>query len=141
MSEIVHKTPELVVVTWESELEAILISWDTLYREDSAIMDTLEFCFDYVRANGVKNWVADVSRAKAQLSKADAEWADGHFNKTIVTLGLASFILVTAPRKEGEVSDIEQWLEESKRKIGDSLAMFHATSMNEVRKIIKIAKR
>ena len=137
MPDIIHQTPELVVVTWEPGLEAILISWDTLYREDSAVTDTLEFCFDYVRNNGVKRWIADVSRAKAQLSKADAEWADGHFNKVIVTLGLETFILVTAPGKDGEISDIEQWMEEAKRKIGDRLAMFHATSMNDVRRIIE----
>ncbi|MFQ5757042.1 MAG: hypothetical protein ACE5H7_13265 [Acidiferrobacterales bacterium] len=136
MSEIIHEVPELVTVTWEEHLRAIVIRWDTLYREDAAVRDALEFCFDYVRRNEVKNWVADVSAAKAQMSAADEQWSDQYFIKTLATLGLNIFVLVTAPSKAGEASPIEEWMEGARREIGGSLAMLHATSMDEVRTII-----
>lgn len=136
MSEIIHEVPELVTVTWEEHLRAILFRWDTLYREDTAVRDALEFCFDYVRRNGVKNWVADVSAAKVQMSAADEQWSDQYFIMTLATLGLDIFVLVTAPSEAGEASPIEEWMEGARREIGGSLAMSHATSMDEVPTII-----
>lgn len=137
MSAVIYHVPDLVTVTWEENLEAIVIKWDTLYREDTGIREALETCFDYVRRNGVKNWVADVRQAKAQLSEADQQWASEYFNNTIATLGLETFVLVTAPGEDEESSHIEEWLEEARREIGDSLRMHRATSMDVVPKIIE----
>lgn len=84
----------------------------------------------------MKNWVADVSATKAQESEADQKWSDEYFIKALATLGLDTFVLVTAPSEGGGASEIEEWTEGAQRKMGGSLAMFHVTSMDQVRTII-----
>ena len=137
MSELILREPDLVTVTWEEDIQAIVIKWDTLYREDTGVRDALDACFDYVRKNAVANWIADTSEAEAGLSDADAKWSEQRFNKTIASLGLQEFILVTTPSPGGEASGIEEWLAGARKEIGDTLRMRLAASMTEARALLR----
>ena len=136
MSELILRQPDLVTVTWEPDIPAIVIKWETLYREDTGVRDALEACFDYVRKNAVANWIADTSEARAGLSDADAKWAEESFNKTIASLGLQEFILVNTLSPGGESSGIEEWLAAARKEIGDALRMRLAASMTEARALL-----
>ena len=49
MSELILREPDLVTVAWEEDIQAIVIKWDTLYREDTGVRDALEAGVDRCR--------------------------------------------------------------------------------------------
>ncbi|MDJ0957993.1 MAG: hypothetical protein QNI91_14085 [Arenicellales bacterium] len=125
--KILHKVEGLVTITWEEDLKAIRLSWENLYREDSGVRDAVEWAFDYVRQNGVKNWIADLSEVETHLSEGDKEWAMRRFNQTIVELGIDRFVTI----KPCNMETISDWDESARETFAKNLDLFHVASLEE----------
>ena len=59
--EIIHAIPDFVEVSYRSDLEVVYLKWFSEYDEATRVRDTVNAAMAYVRANGVRNWIIDVS--------------------------------------------------------------------------------
>ena len=107
---IIHQVEGLVIVYWEEDVQAIRPKWETLYREDTALRDALEWCFIYVQQYNVKNWIADLSEFKEGLSEPDQSWATKHFNRRIVEIGIERFVTLITPQQLLPLLHLNKWI-------------------------------
>jgi hypothetical protein len=131
---IIHQVEGLVIVYWEEDVQAIRPKWETLYREDTALRDALEWCFIYVQQYNVKNWVADLSEFKEGLSEPDKSWATKHFNRRIVEIGIERFVTLITPQQMEKISN---WDASAREKFKSKLSLFHASSLEEAKNLLQ----
>ena len=131
---IIHQIEGLVSVCWEKDVQAIRPKWETLYREDTALRDALEWCFTYVQKHNVKNWIADLSEFKEGLSKPDQIWATKYFNQRIIEIGIERFVTIITPQKMEKISN---WDTSARETFKSKLSLFHAGSLEEAKNLLR----
>lgn len=62
----------MVEATYRPELAAIYLKWFSEYDEGTQVKDAVLTALDWVRANNVRHWVADVSTSPYGPSDADS---------------------------------------------------------------------
>ncbi len=131
---VIHQIEGLVSVFWEKDVQAIRPKWETLYREDTALRDALEWCFTYVQQHNVKNWIADLLDFKEGLSETDQRWATKYFNQRIVEIGIERFVTLITPQK---IEKITNWDASARQTFKSKLNLFHAGSLEEAKKLLQ----
>ena len=131
---IIHHIEGLVSVYWEKDVQAIRPKWETLYREDAALRDVLEWCFTYVQQYNVKNYIADLSEFKDGLSESDQTWAIIYFNKRIVEIGIERFVTIITSR---QIDKFSNWDASARKKFKAKLSLFHASSLEEAKNLLR----
>ena len=119
--KIVHRAEALVEVTWQPALAAVYLKWFSEYDEGTRVRDAVLAALDWVNANQVEHWVADVSTSPNALSDADYQWVSGdEFRSAILSSPLRKFVLIPPlPETGQDVGWVADWEENTLTKFGE----------------------
>jgi hypothetical protein len=109
--KVIHSQAGLVDVIFRDDLQAVNLIWHSEYDEGTGVKDAVMAALAYVKANGVKHWLADLSRSTAPLSDIDMAWVNGEeFIAAVRDSGLSHFVLVPPlPSTGRDVSWLADW--------------------------------
>ncbi len=103
MGGAIYSVPGLVDVTWRDDLDAVQLKWHSEYDEGTAVRDAVHAALDHVRAQGVTNWLADLSTSRQGLSDADLAWVTGEeFRSEFRNSPLRRFVLMPPLPETGQ---------------------------------------
>lgn len=124
MSQTIHSVPDLVDVTWRSDLGAVELKWHSEYDEGTAVRDAVLAALDYARSHRVGNWLADLSTSRRGLSVADLAWVTSEdFRAEFRNSTIRRFVLIPPLPETGQDTG---WLADWER---NTLAAFGASTM------------
>ncbi len=132
---IIYTAPALVTVTYRAELEAVYLKWFSEYDEGTRVKDAVLAALDYVRANKVLYWVADVSTSPLALSDKDYEWVSGdEFRSEIQNSPLKKFVLIPPLPESGQDDGwVADWESNTLAKFGNGVSARVCDSIAEVK--------
>ena len=109
--EIIHAVPEFVEVSYRPGIKAVYLKWFSEYDETTRVREAVMAAMDYVQANSVRNWVADVSTSPQGLSEADYEWVSSDaFRSMIRNSPLQKFVLIPPlPETGQDMAWVKEW--------------------------------
>ena len=133
--EIVHAIPDFVEVSYRPDLEAVYLRWFSEYDEATRVKDAVSAAIDYVRANGVGNWIADVSTSPQGLSDADYQWVSSDaFREMVRSSPLRKFVLIPPRPETGQdVSWVPDWEANTLAKFGSKVQARVCDDIDQVR--------
>ncbi len=133
--ELIHQAPNLVEVTYRPELAAVYLEWFNEYDEGARVKDAVLAALNWVRANNVKHWVADVSTSPRGLSDTDYQWVSGDdFRSEIMNSTLRKFVLVPPlPSSGQDDSWVAEWEASTLSKFGDRVSAKVCQNVQEAR--------
>jgi hypothetical protein len=100
---LIYRAAELVDVTYQPELAAVYLKWFSEFDEGTRVKDAVLAALDWVRANNIRHWVADVSTSPHGLSEADYQWVSGEeFRSEIMNSTLRKFVLLPPLPESGQ---------------------------------------
>lgn len=131
--QIIHAAPELVEVTYRSELKAVYLKWFSEYDEGTRVKDAVLAALEYVRANNIQHWVVDVSTSPHALSEADYEWVSGEdFRSAIMNSPLQKFVLLPPLPESGQDDTwVSDWEANTLANFGDKVSAKVCNSADE----------
>jgi hypothetical protein len=137
--EVVHAVPDFVEVSYRPELNAVYLKWFSEYDETTRVRDAVMAALDYVRTNGIENWVADVSTSPLGLSDADYRWVSGEeFRQMISSSPLRKFVLIPPlPETGQDTAWVSDWEANTLAKFGGKVTAKVCENINEVRSFLK----
>lgn len=135
---IIHTVSGLVEVSWRPEFEAVHLNWFKEFDEGTAVKESVLTALNWVRENGVKHWIADVSRSSEGLSDADFNWVNGpEFRTAVLQSGLKKFVLVPPlPETGQDTSWVSEWETNTLSKFGSQVSAKVCTTEDEVRSFL-----
>jgi hypothetical protein len=109
--EIIYSAPELVEVSYQHNLKAVVLIWFSEYDEGTGVKDAVYAALDYVRQHDVKNWLADLSISRRGLTPRDQEWVGSdEFREAIVDSPLRKFMLIPpSPETGQDIGWLAEW--------------------------------
>jgi hypothetical protein len=109
--EIIYSAPELVEVSYQHNLKAVVLIWFSEYDEGTGVKDAVYAALDYVRQHDVKNWLADLSISRRGLTPSDQEWVGSdEFREAIVDSPLRKFMLIPpSPETGQDIGWLAEW--------------------------------
>ena len=109
--EIIYSAPELVEVSYQHNLKAVVLIWFNEYDEGTGVKDAVYAALDYVRQHDVKNWLADLSISRRGLTPRDQEWVGSdEFREAIVDSPLRKFMLIPpSPETGQDIGWLAEW--------------------------------
>jgi hypothetical protein len=109
--EIIYSAPELVEVSYQHNLKAVVLIWFSEYDEGTGVKDAVYAALDYVRQHDVKNWLADLSISRRGLTPSDQEWVGSdEFREAIVDSPLRKFMLIPPTPETGQdIGWLAEW--------------------------------
>lgn len=136
--EIIHAIADFVEVSYRPDLEAVYLRWFSEYDESTRVRDAVHAALDYVRANCVRNWIADVSTSPHGLSDADYQWVSSDaFREMISSSPLRRFVLIPPRPETGQdISWVPDWEANTLAKFGDKVAAKVCDDIDEVRSFL-----
>ena len=132
---VIHLVPDLVEVSHRSDLKAVYLKWFSEYDEGSAVRDAVHAALDYVRREGVKNWLADISTSRKGLTAADQAWVSGNeFRDAIVNSPLRRFVMIPPlPETGQDTAWLADWEANTLAKFGDNVEAKLSSDLDEIR--------
>lgn len=133
--QVIHRATGLAEVTYRPELAAVYLKWFNEYDEGTRVRDTVLTALEWVCANDVKHWVADVSTSPRGLSEADYQWVSGdEFRSAVFNSPLMKFVLLPPLREFGQDDGwVADWEENTLTKFGERVSAKVCNSVDEVR--------
>ena len=131
----IFSEPGLVDVTYRPEIEAVNLVWHSEYDEGTKVRDAVLAAVEYVKSNGIKNWLADVSHSHAGLSDKDFAWINGQeFKEAIRGSGLTHFVLVPPlPSTGQDTSWLADWEQNTLAAFGEETSAQIISSEEKIR--------
>ena len=132
---VIHTVPDLVEVSYRADLEAVYLKWFSEYDEGSGVKDAVHAALAYVRREGVKNWLADVSTSRRGLTPADQAWITGdEFREAIASSPLRRFVLIPPlPETGQDTAWLADWEANTLAKFGDRVEAKLSSDLEEIR--------
>lgn len=139
----IFEVEALVEVTWQPSLAAVYLKWFSEYDEGTRVRDAVMAAISWVRAHGVRHWVADVSTSPHALSEKDYQWVSGKaFRSAIVNSPLQKFVLIPPlPSSGQDDSWVAAWERNTLEKFGESVAARVCRDEEEVRAFLREAPK
>ncbi len=133
--KLIHQSLDLVEVTYRPELAAVYLMWFNEYDEGTRVKDAVLAALEWVLANNVEHWVADVSTSPRGLSEADYQWVSGdEFRSAIMNSPLRKFVLL--PPSPGSGQDdgwVADWEVNTLANFGDRVSAKVCRSLEDAR--------
>ena len=132
---IIHATSDLVEVSYRDDLEAVYLKWFNEYDEGTGVKDAVHAALDYVRRNGVRNWLADISTSRRGLTEADQAWVTGdEFREAIADSPLRRFVMIPPlPETGQDTAWLADWEANTLAKFGDDVQAKLSCDLEEIR--------
>ncbi len=133
--EIIYTAPELVEVSYQHDLKAVVLKWFSEYDEGTGVKDAVYAALDYVRQHGVKHWLADLSTSRRGLTPKDQEWVGSdEFRDAIVDSPLRKFVLIPPlPETGQDVGWLAEWEANTLAKLGEGVDAKLSSDLDEIR--------
>lgn len=133
--QLIHKAQNLVEITYRPELSAIYLKWFSEYDEGTRVRDAVLAAINWVCANQIEHWIADVSTSPQGLSDADYQWVSGNeFRMAILNSTLRKFVLIPPLPESGQDDTwIAEWETNTLAKFGDRVAARVCQNLEEAK--------
>ena len=120
----IHTAPDLVEVTYRPDLQAICLKWYCEYDEGDRVQQAVHAALEFVREQGVRNWLADLSTSTRGLSERDMAWVSSEaFTGAIIDSPLRRFALIPPRPETGQdTAWLADWEANTLAKFGDRIA-------------------
>jgi len=133
--EIIYAAPELDEVSYQPNLEAVVLKSFSEWDEGSGVKDVVWAALNHVCRHDVKHWLADLSTSRRGLTPKDQEWvASDEFRDAIVGSPLRKFVLIPpGPETGQDVSWLAEWEANTLANFGDAVDAKLSGGQEEIR--------
>jgi len=132
--EVIYSHSGLVDIHWRRNLQAVHLIWHSEYNEGTGVREAVQAAINFVKANGVTNWLVDISRSDEALSDRDYEWvsSDG-FRDMIRNSPLQRFVMIPpGPQSKQDTSWIADWEKNTLSNFGNEVSAKVSSDMAEI---------